>query len=205
MLTEEERTLNTDDLHRAAYVYRLLGDAFLEPPDEERVEAVKSLVRYADGAEDACVGDDSHLSQETGFEDLRTWFTRLFMGVGQGTVPPPYESVYLEGRVYGSSTTEVQRAYRKTGHNIRKRWSGEPPDHIGLELHYIAELCEQEANTLSEGGEGASEIREAREEFIETHLRAWVDKLREKCLNQDPPPYYRAILDITVAVVDGGT
>ncbi|PSP75888.1 hypothetical protein BRC81_14170 [Halobacteriales archaeon QS_1_68_20] len=110
---------------------------------------------------------------------------------------PPYESLYRDGQLYSSTTTEVRRGYLAAGVDVDDGESNEPPDHLGIELQFLALLCEYAADP--DAGElSRSRARDAQEWFLDDHLLTWIVGLRGQVLQADPPEFYRALLDLTV-------
>ncbi len=69
-------------------------------------------------------------------EELQTEYTRLFITDHPTLTCPPYESYYREGSVYGNASVEVREIYES--HGLEYNFEGEPPDHISVELEFIA-------------------------------------------------------------------
>src|SRR5512143_3518073 len=81
---------------------------------------------------------------------LEQEFTRLFLGPGR-PVAHLYESVYREGRTMGESTLDVRRrlveeALTPNGQTL--------PDHVGIELAFMAHLAAREALAWDAGDSG---------------------------------------------------
>lgn len=191
-----------------ARILRVLGSLYLEPLTGRRLE------RLAAWADDwlAELGEDPEEiagplrrireARDADPEHLRQEFTRLFMGVSRSRSPrPPYESLYRDGQLYSSITSEVQRGYLAAGLDVADENGNELPDHLGVELQFLAALCEYAA------GEDAplapERARDAQEWFLDEHLLTWIEGFRGRVLAADPPGFYRAVLDLTVATLQG--
>jgi nitrate reductase assembly molybdenum cofactor insertion protein NarJ len=72
---------------------------------------------------------------------LQTEYTRLFVNSYPTLLCPPYESFYREGMLYGNAVSEVMAIYRQKG--LAYVYQGEPPDHISVELDFLAETGDQ--------------------------------------------------------------
>jgi TorA maturation chaperone TorD len=129
---------------------------------------------------------DSVLSSQ-----LSPQFAMLFRGLSRRNSPlPPYESVYLEGRLFGDSTgkiTEIFQQYSLEPHN------NEPPDHISMELDFMRLLCRNEA----EAGNGMRDVRREEERFLEEHLLRWIPAFCEQIRKFDTTSFYKGLVDIT--------
>ncbi len=74
-------------------------------------------------------------------EDLQAEYTSLFVNSYPTLTCPPYESFYREGTLYGSAVSEVKDIYRE--YRLEYIYAGEPPDHISVELDFLAETGDE--------------------------------------------------------------
>ncbi|MFQ6085122.1 MAG: molecular chaperone [Candidatus Bathyarchaeia archaeon] len=137
-------------------------------------------------------------------EELAVSHTRLFRGVKpEYSPPPPYESVYREGRVMGESTLAVQQKYRQAHAKPAGHLDTEPPDSIGLELGFMHFLCEKEAYAWRGNDNTAvSRFLNLEKEFLKGHILEWIPRFckeaRKVCkeIGQDAD-FYLGIIEIT--------
>ncbi len=172
-----------------APAYRTLAALYREPPDERTIRSLREWCRRVDGdlppALSTAVGTVLEADPEPA--KLRAAFTRLLQGVSYGeTVPPPYESLYVDDVLNGPSTTEVQAFYLEAG--VELAVEDELVDHAGYELAFLAELVER-------GG------RAAQLAFIRTHVGAWLPTFHEDAAG-DAPAFYRGVFALTEAVLE---
>jgi TorA maturation chaperone TorD len=176
-----------EDAVAEATLYRVLGTCYLEAPDSTRLD---ELARWADRWLDR----EPPAPIETALEPIATTdpgaadhlgetYTRLFSGVLPDSPKPPYESLYRDGALYGPHATSVKRAYRKSGVDVDRN-AGELADHLGIELHFVAELRER-------GDEAALDT------FVVEHPLAWIDDFIETIEAADPGGFYQGVLDLT--------
>ncbi|MFC7134897.1 MULTISPECIES: TorD/DmsD family molecular chaperone [Salinibaculum] len=125
--------------------------------------------------------------------DLRTEYTRLFIGPA-GPPCPPYESVYRDGEdgeafgpVNGPATVAVGRWYREFGVRPAPDHS-DLPDHIATELEFAAYLAEEEDP-------------ERLDQFLDEHLRAWVDEFLTQVETETREEFYAALARTTLGVL----
>ncbi len=188
-------------------VYCALATLYLEPPAAELVcglldlsnrsemaelldgPAVACLRRYASGFQ----GDISDLQQE---------FQELFL-VPLGRYVTPYEAVYRDERVVGEarvrgllmgpSTLAVISEYREGGAHVPPDCV-ELPDHIGVELSFMAFLCAREQEAWQEGDQTrARQTLERERHFLEGHLLQWVPALSRRIAENATSDFYRGI------------
>jgi TorA maturation chaperone TorD len=160
-----------------AQVYGLLGLLMLGPPDACKLRALLALAEHFGLAEPG----DREISP---VEAERVYMR--FLGLPGPEYLRPYESVYREGSregrrgtsvrpkglLWGASTVRVCRAYERAGFRLA---AGVVPDHLGVELLFLAELCRAEAAAEeADGPDGALWWRERQREFLHDHLLPWV-------------------------------
>lgn len=189
-----------------AGILRVLAGLYLEPPTAEQLDRIAAwaddwLAEAGDREEIADPLARLREANEADPEHLRQEFTRLFRGISRSQSPkPPYESLYRDGQLYSSIATEVQHGYRSAGLAVADAENNEPPDHLGIELQFLATLCEYAIDP--EAGElSPSRARDAQEWFLDEHLLTWIEGLRGQLLQADPPGFYRAVLGLTVETV----
>ena len=75
----------------------------------------------------------------------------------------------------------------------------ELPDHIGLEFHYLAYLCDRE-QAFGDAGDYAKQTRarEMQRDFQKAHVLSWLGDLAEKIRAQAALPLYPAIAALAV-------
>lgn len=165
-------------------VYRFLAATFL-PPEPARLEALMLAARFF----------RENLGAFAGFSFYRPWrslievfstdrildsngleraYTRLLVPSGRGSLP--YESVYLDPKrlLAGLIQAELEGEYRSAGLILRPD-NHELPDHISVELEFMAFLCAREARAWLEGpgGPGRRDL-ETEESFLTRHLSRWL-------------------------------
>jgi len=127
---------------------------------------------------------------------LASEFTRLFRGIRQGDIPPPYESVYREGVCFGKTTEQVVKEYTDFG--VKPKEASEPPDHISLELGFMSYLCMKEADARRANRcDEVLKVLKGERRFLEEHLLSWVGDFFKNVRESDRTGYYRAWVDLT--------
>ena len=117
-------------------------------------------------------------------QDLILAHTRLFTGPGQ-PLAPAYESVYLEGRLMGEAAVRVAEFYAEASLQV-STGLGELPDHISIELAFMAYLIDRE-----EGEDANKEIWKAlRHRFMDRHLARWLPQFCERVQASAAHPFY---------------
>lgn len=138
--------------------------------------------------------------------ELALEYNRLF--VGPDTLPcPPYESAYCDGRtVMGPSALAVRQAYQAAQLSATRAVPG-PPDHIAIELAFMAELCSRQLRALVDGCEPA--VRQslaAQRRFLEEHLGRWAAPFGQDVRAATRCAFYRgaaAVLPVWISLDRG--
>ena len=166
----------------AAATYAVLAECWREPT-EQLIDAVEA------GELAPVVG----VLDSVDFHDLRTEYTRLFIGPA-GPPCPPYESVYRDGDdpdelgpVKGSTTMAVVRWYREFGVQPAAD-NPDLPDHIATELEFAAYLAE----------EG---LDERLDQFLEEHLSVWAEEFLTQGEAETNEAFYSSLAATTLEVL----
>jgi len=131
---------------------------------------------------------------------LEQEYTRLFVGPGP-PVAHPYESVYREGRTMGRTTLDVRRQLVEEGLAPEGRTL---PDHIGIELAFMAHLAGREALAWEMGNVDAAQTYLQRQEaFLRDHLLAWLPQFCRRLLAGRPHAHYAGLARYAESFVIG--
>jgi TorA maturation chaperone TorD len=181
-------TLRQEDLRVRANVYRLLGGLFLTEPAGD----VLDVLRVGETWEIfGIVAPSANLRQlrslltsdEFSLEAVRLEYHRLF-SVPTGPYVFPYESCYSvpepPGPLMGPATVAVVNAYAEAGFVLSPELQ-DAPDHLGVELRFVAELLDREAQALEDGDASeADRFASLRSRFCGEHLSQWVGKVADR-------------------------
>jgi TorA maturation chaperone TorD len=120
-------------------------------------------------------------------------YHRLFVGPARLPVPP-YESVYREGwQVFGETTLDVKRRYAEAGYTLDPSFI-ELPDHVAVELAFMALLAEEEAKAWEAQDTAAASAWLARERtFLDDHLSRWLPAFCDRLLASTETSFYRRL------------
>lgn len=131
---------------------------------------------------------------------LEQEYTRLFLGPGR-PVAHPYESVYREGRTMGNTTLDVRRRLAGEGLTPSARIL---PDHVSIELAFMAHLTAREARAWDDGDEdGARDYLTRQESFLYDHLTVWLPQFCHRILSGRPLDHYAELARQTETFVVG--
>jgi TorA maturation chaperone TorD/Pyruvate/2-oxoacid:ferredoxin oxidoreductase delta subunit len=131
---------------------------------------------------------------------LEQEYTRLFVGPGP-PVAHPYESVYREGRTMGRSTLDVRRQLVEEGVAPEGRTL---PDHIGIELAFMAHLADREALAWETRDLDTGRAYVDRQvAFLRDHLLAWLPQFCRRLLAGRPHAHYASLARYAESFVMG--
>ncbi|MFQ5923414.1 MAG: molecular chaperone [Anaerolineales bacterium] len=110
---------------------------------------------------------------------------------------PPYESFYVdpEGFSRGWIGVNLDSVYSAAGVGVA-RTNKEPPDHVTVELEFMAYLCSLEAQAFAEQDKAAW-ARAGRHQagFLDQHLGLWFAAFARRVREASPGSFYDAVAD----------
>lgn len=198
-------------------MYALLAGAFTAPPSAETFAAWRDLAAQPVAA--TLLGDAAvplgRIAQVTVLNcetehATRQEFMNLFKVPG-GQYVAPYESAYrdtreiegqqVSGLLMGPSAIDVQKWYRLAALEIAPSVR-ELPDHIALELGYLAHLGRKESEFAASGDSSRhTRAREMQRDFLAAHVASWIGTLRDKLYEKSENDYFRAVADLAADFV----
>jgi TorA maturation chaperone TorD len=201
---------NNSDIEKArAEVYRFFATLFLNQPTQELLDGVlsdqgasalealfpdePSEVRFRE-----MVGDYRNGNNKA--EEFLLDYEAMFRVPGDAYIHP-YESVYRhesqpgegvkKAMVYGVWAQEVAKLYEAEGLAPREGFS-ELPDHLGVELEFMAFLCQRAAEAEANEDHKEAEVFGSKQrEFLQNHLLSWSEKCLMKMKEKASTPLYR--------------
>ncbi len=200
MSTETLQEPSTPEEERAtarSRAFRIFVEA-LRYPDETLVEVVRgghlaaALRATLETIEPSlgCEVDWNALRAAGDGDDLAVEYTRLFDVGVSGPPCPLYGGLYTGARM--KTMEETVRFYNYFGLSLSEG-PRELPDHLATELEFLHFLAFHEARAL-QCGEDPGSYRRAQADFIERHPGRWVPKLRARLEQQEPMPFFLAVV-----------
>ncbi len=148
---------------RQAFVFRFLSLAFAYPNEAFLSELKSAATKIKTDARAFNELIASFENEED--ERLQAEYTRLFINGYPHTPCPPYESVYLERRMLGEASIEVQALYQEWNMSVETGLT----DHIATEF----EFCSFLASALSIKAIAMAAANSS-DYFVKEHLCRWV-------------------------------
>ncbi|HEY5700800.1 MAG TPA: molecular chaperone TorD family protein [Gammaproteobacteria bacterium] len=194
-----------DSARSRANVYRLLATVIRAPLTLRELRTLRDPAVLRGLAEAGVALDEAFLKGDEGplLEALVLDFTQLFHGPRGHH--PPYESVQAsgdEGELNGDITQAVRRFYVSAGLLFDDEYR-ELPDHLSVELAFMAELAEREA-AARKAGDIASAKRRVREQcaFLKKHLGRWATVFGQLVANNAESVFYREFARLLTEFID---
>lgn len=184
-----------------ADLYFLLATLFLEALNVEALEQLLS-------AEMSPVMKEAGLNLIDDLEDvpldelaglLSEEFTRLFLFSPDGRLAP-YESLQkpgASGLLNGPEAWEVSAYIESAGFEYSGQYK-DMPDHISVQLGFLAHLAEEESNAFAKQcfSNAANTIR-FQQEFFQRFIGTWVFAFLEKIIDRSEVAFYSSLARFT--------
>lgn len=181
-------------------IYRLLGRLYIKEVDEALLELLQKMqfpTTCADGELDEgyrLLEDCIKNASGDFLDDLAVDYARIFLsaGVAQGMAAFPYESVYTSKKrlMMQDARNSVAALYGAEGLKPGKDMFRAPEDHVGLELEFMAHLCEKAL-----AGDPSAE--EQQQTFLKAHLFNWIYVFTSEVIKYAQTDFYKALGKIT--------
>lgn len=179
-------------------LYDLLATVFRRPLDARRLELLRAPEMLAamsaaaiDPGQDFIDGDGEAL-----LDRLAIDYTQLFHGPVERI--SPYECIQLgDGEdLMGAAAEEVRRFMAEVGFSVPPE-TGELPDHISVELAFMAELARREAEALESDDRKTAEFTASlQRRFLAAHLGRWAERFARKIWDRAATPFYAAMAEL---------
>ena len=186
-----------------AHVYDLLATVFRRPLNAchlERFRAPEMLAAMSSAGIDP--GEDFlHGDSEVLLDRLAIDYTQLFHGPGEHIAP--YECIQLgdSDELMGTAADEVRRFMAEVGFIVPPE-NGEIPDHISVELAFMAELARREAEALEAGDHKTAEFAASLERrFLVAHPGRWAERFARRVWDRATTPFYGAMAELLTGFI----
>lgn len=159
----------------------LLSEALLDGEAKDRLEGL--LSEYMDG--------------KKGLMEWKQDYYDLFFVPVSGRYAPAIESVQMEGKLWGEAEREMAERYRRAWFYPEDLEIYDPikalkmADFLGLELAYLAHLCNMETYS---GMEMREKIEAEERETIMLHLLPWIKRYRPLFMKAGEDTLYAPML-----------
>lgn len=135
---------------------------------------------------------------------LEREYHRLFLGPTR-PVAPPFESVYRDGVMLGPTAIEFLAELREAGFEPAREFRL-PPDHVSVQLEYLASLELRADRAMAEGRmEEADECRQRAIALTDRHLGRWLPALSARLEAAAPESPYTYLVRAAATIVGAGS
>lgn len=177
-------------------LYHLLSLFYLKEVSSEFLTQIKSK-EIIDSLNDIGIDFGSifnNKSQEELIEELSQEYAALFIVPGG---IPPYESVRLKDLLNQEPAWKTEEFYKRCG-LIIKEGCKTFPDHLGMELEFMAYLSDKEAAAWQDKDEkAAAEWSNLQKEFFSNHINKWVFGFLDDLGRFAFHPFYKEVARLT--------
>ena len=194
-------------LDEFAGAYTFTSRLLLEPPDLALLERVRHPGLPGEWPMRDAVSQEGMRLLVAGAGDGPVPLARdhqaLFVGPGPA-LAPPYESVYRsrEHLLFEEQTLQVREAYRAFG-LVAPALNREPDDHIGLELHFLAEVSLRSLDALDAGDDDRFDATlAAHQAFLADHLLVWAWECLDRVRDNARTGYFRGVALLTSGLLE---
>lgn len=190
-------------------LYDLLGIAFLYPTQEviaelkekenlDLIEEIKEIYSVMPSFAETLDSFKKGIYSIAEIPEMQVEYARLF--IGPFKLPsPPYESVYRvesKGLLMGDSTIDVKKIYQEEGLGVSSDVH-DLPDHILVELEFMAHLSEQESISWEKDIEKAKHYLAKQDGFLTGHLTQWIPQFTKAVYDNSGLEFYRSLARFT--------
>ncbi|MCP4627815.1 MAG: molecular chaperone TorD family protein [bacterium] len=145
-------------------------------------------------------------SEKELLENLAIEYTRLFVGPGKHI--SPHESVHHKkegvqsGQLWGELTGQVKNIIESSGLEYKSEYTG-MPDHISVELEFMQQFVQREAQAWEADDDEAARLCLKNEKnFVDQHLSGWIPSFCEKVSSAAEMPFYREMARLTRSFIE---
>jgi len=201
MIKEKEAEEDVSVLESKIKIYELFANVFSIEPDVEFLRLLEEDEEVFKSYGLDPLSDIRHLSLEQQAEMLSVEYARLFLAPKR--LASPHESLQRgEGRLWGKSTIEVNKIYKKFGFVLDEKFK-DTPDHLSAELSFLAQLTQLEGKyltrELTEEYEGVLEVKKF---FLKDHILKWFSRFKDEVNQNAELSYYREIVNFLGLILD---
>lgn len=199
-IAEDEKTLARTAME-GSNLYGFLATVFRDEPSADFIEHIRSPV-FLNALREVQIDLDTGFlegPEKTLLEELAVEFARLFLGPGPHI--SPHESAQIEHaeQLMGRQTHAVERFIQGAGFDYKADFHG-LPDHISVELEFMADLTRLEGEAWEKADfDAALNCLEYEKDFLDTHLGRWAPAFCRKVEEQAELSLYGAMARLTTA------
>ncbi len=199
-----------DGLLEEARAYQLLARGFMYPDKEWFESFLKFLDMRKDKHGNNIKFEDSLRSalnnslDECSLDGMENEYSRLFMS-GENILVPVYETEYAMDTIFAKTKelADLNGFYGAFGLQLGKDSNKERPDHIIIELEFMATLLIKEAYARNEGWDDKVNVcLEARKKFLKDHIGRWGPTFCTVTKHKTEIEFYKVLAGLTLDLIN---
>lgn len=178
-------------------VYHFLATAFHEEIPLAFLEALRDNPPALEGALSTFVASLPAADLAQVRTDLAAEYARVFLNMSAHAVAP-YESVYASELhlLMQEARDEVVALYHACGYKPATTVNI-PEDHAAFELGFMAALCDETAQCITDGDlERACMLNATQARFLQDHLLAWIPLMAADAQCQLRSDFYQGVIEL---------
>lgn len=191
-----------------ACLYRFLGSIYIMEIDKRMLGKIKEM-KFPETLPESDLQEGYNLIRdyvvvngEDFLEDLAADYAKIFLAAGeaQGLAAFPYESVYMGKRheFMGDAQQEVKALYAARGWKPKEDMFRIMEDHIGLELEFMAILCEELKKAIEDKAKDRMQsVLGEQQSFLKNHLLNWAFSFTSDVCKYTQTDFYRGVAKVT--------
>ena len=210
-LGEDLQASELEGLLEEARAYQLAAMGLMYP-DRNWLVAMETFfdARKDDGGNGSSAVERSLRSSlkqsldECALEGLVVEYNHLFIATGSVLIPV-YETEYAIDTIFAKTKdlADLNGFYLAFGVEVGKDSGGERPDHICIELEFMATLLIKEAYARNEGWDDKANVcLEGRKKFLKDHIGRWGPTLCMVTKHKAKVEFYRTLAGLTADLIN---
>ena len=193
-----------------ARVYQLLARGFMYPNKEWLESFLKFLdIRKENGSsasefENSLVNALNYSLDEYALEGMENEYNRLFTA-GVDILVPIYETEYAMDTIFAKTKelADLNGFYGAFGLQLGKDSNRERPDHVSIEMEFMASLLIKEAYARNEGWDDKVNVcLDARKKFLKDHIGRWGPTFCTVIKHKTDIEFYKVLAGLTLDIIN---
>jgi DMSO reductase family type II enzyme chaperone len=200
-----------DGLLEEARAYQLVARGFMYP-DKEWLESFLRFLDVRKGEqssntpelENSLASALNHSLDEHSLHGLELEYARLFTA-GENILTPLYETEYAMDTIFAKTKelADLNGFYGAFGVQLGKDSNRERPDHVSIELEFMATLLIKEAYARNEGWDDKATVcLDARKKFLKDHIGRWGPTFCTVVKRKTEIEFYKVLAGITLDLIN---
>ena len=200
-----------DGLLEEARAYQLVASGFMYP-DKKWLESFSAFLSVRKDEHATSISElerslnnsfNQSLDEHT-IEGMEEEYNRLFTA-GETVLAPLYETEYAMDTIFAKTKelADLNGFYIAFGLELGKDSNNERPDHVSIELEFMAMLLIKEAYARNEGwDEKANLCLEARKKFLKDHIGRWGPTFCTMVKHKTEIEFYKVLAGLTFDLIN---